>query len=209
MLFTRVTKWAYFSETLGTHQMVVQSQLSSLPPCLNRSSSDIEPVFTRTLALGVGCLKVSALISLKTTFIFLYFLTVVIPKYKMVCAKCQKSQKKTELATPGVKRKNDPYFGSPASKDKTKSSATSSASSLGKVGRILLYILTLLAAWLTWFYTEQTPQQRCNESICSLQLHMCNLQNKNRSRPHILQSLRLQKWQRYVLFWLPFPHHEQ
>ncbi|KAF6234500.1 hypothetical protein HO173_007125 [Letharia columbiana] len=53
-------------------------------------------------------------------------------RYKMVCAKCQKSQKKTELATPGVKRKNDLYLGSPASNDKCKSSATSNASGVGK-----------------------------------------------------------------------------
>ena len=33
----------------------------------------------------------------------------------MVCAKCQKKLKSTELATPGVKRKNDMYYGSPAS----------------------------------------------------------------------------------------------
>ena len=33
----------------------------------------------------------------------------------MVCAKCQKKLKKTELATPGVKRKADIYYGSPAS----------------------------------------------------------------------------------------------
>ncbi|MCJ1298732.1 hypothetical protein MMC08_001522 [Hypocenomyce scalaris] len=47
----------------------------------------------------------------------------------MVCAKCQKLSKKTELATPGVKRKNDMYYGSPAttsagSSDKSKTSAT-------------------------------------------------------------------------------------
>ncbi|KAF6224898.1 hypothetical protein HO133_010092 [Letharia lupina] len=54
-------------------------------------------------------------------------------RYKMVCAKCQKSQKKTELATPGVKRKNDLYLGSPASNDKGKSSATSNASGVGKI----------------------------------------------------------------------------
>lgn len=33
----------------------------------------------------------------------------------MVCGKCQKKLKKTELATPGVKRKNDMYYGSPSS----------------------------------------------------------------------------------------------
>ncbi|KAL3473971.1 cript family protein [Aspergillus californicus] len=32
----------------------------------------------------------------------------------MVCAKCQKKLKATELATPGVKRKNEMYYGSPS-----------------------------------------------------------------------------------------------
>lgn len=63
---------------------------------------------------------------------------------KMVCANCQKSQKKTELATPGVKRKNDLYFGSPASHDKGKSSTASSASGIGKVGVCILISLRSL-----------------------------------------------------------------
>lgn len=33
----------------------------------------------------------------------------------MVCAKCQKKLKRTELATPGVKRKSEMYYGSPSS----------------------------------------------------------------------------------------------
>ena len=56
----------------------------------------------------------------------------------MVCSKCQKLVKKTELATPGVKRKNDLYYGSPAASstaagDKTKPSATLGANGIGKV----------------------------------------------------------------------------
>ena len=55
----------------------------------------------------------------------------------MVCAKCQKLQKSTELATPGVKRKNELYYGSPASSsnggDKSKSSATLGSTGIGKV----------------------------------------------------------------------------
>lgn len=97
----------------------------------------------------------------------------------MVCAKCQKSQKKTELATPGVKRKNELYFGSPASNDKSKSSATSSASGIGKVGCASLYVLILVCSLADIFYTEQTPQQRCDKSICSLQLHLCNMQDES------------------------------
>lgn len=56
----------------------------------------------------------------------------------MVCAKCQKLSKKTELATPSVKRKNDLYYGSPAStsarsSDKSKTSATLGNNGVGKV----------------------------------------------------------------------------
>ncbi|OJJ47018.1 hypothetical protein ASPZODRAFT_15704 [Penicilliopsis zonata CBS 506.65] len=32
----------------------------------------------------------------------------------MVCAKCQKKLKKTDLVTPGVKRKSEMYYGSPS-----------------------------------------------------------------------------------------------
>ncbi|KAE8363360.1 PDZ-binding protein [Aspergillus caelatus] len=32
----------------------------------------------------------------------------------MVCSKCQKKLKSTELATPGVKRKSEMYYGSPS-----------------------------------------------------------------------------------------------
>jgi hypothetical protein len=56
----------------------------------------------------------------------------------MVCTKCQKLSKKTELATPGIKRKADMYYGSPASSSsaggagKTKSSATLGSNGIGK-----------------------------------------------------------------------------
>lgn len=43
----------------------------------------------------------------------------------MVCSKCQKVIKKTELATPNVKRKNEIYLGSPMV-DKNKSSTVGS-----------------------------------------------------------------------------------
>jgi hypothetical protein len=66
----------------------------------------------------------------------------------MVCAKCQKKLKATELATPGVKRKNDMYYGSPAttlggsSADKGKSKPTLGATGVGKVW--LVFLLWLL-----------------------------------------------------------------
>ncbi|KAI9809414.1 MAG: hypothetical protein M1827_006850 [Pycnora praestabilis] len=55
----------------------------------------------------------------------------------MVCTKCQNTLKKTELATPGVKHKNELYYGSPASSskssgDKSKTSATLGNNGIGK-----------------------------------------------------------------------------
>ncbi|RDL34421.1 Uncharacterized protein BP5553_07549 [Venustampulla echinocandica] len=56
----------------------------------------------------------------------------------MVCAKCQKLSKSTTLATPGVKKRSDMYYGSPAGsssksgdKDKSKS-ATLGNNGIGK-----------------------------------------------------------------------------
>ncbi|PYH85884.1 cript family protein [Aspergillus uvarum CBS 121591] len=46
----------------------------------------------------------------------------------MVCAKCQKKLKQTELATPGVKRKSEMYYGSP-------STSLGSGSGSGSTGR--------------------------------------------------------------------------
>ncbi len=54
----------------------------------------------------------------------------------MVCTKCQKVQKATELATPSVKRKHDMYYGSPASSSSNnggKPSATLGNTGIGKV----------------------------------------------------------------------------
>lgn len=65
----------------------------------------------------------------------------------MVCSKCQKKLKSTELATPGVKRKNELYYGSPSSTlgggDKGKK-ATLGATGIGKVSSRL----DLLEIWV-------------------------------------------------------------
>ncbi|KAH8751477.1 microtubule-associated protein CRIPT-domain-containing protein [Hyaloscypha finlandica] len=53
----------------------------------------------------------------------------------MVCAKCAKLSKSTTLATPGVKKKSEMYYGSPAGSsktDKTKTSATLGNNGIGK-----------------------------------------------------------------------------
>jgi hypothetical protein len=53
----------------------------------------------------------------------------------MVCAKCQKLNK-TTLATPGVKKKTEMYYGSPASSSSSepKKSATLGQTGISKVG---------------------------------------------------------------------------
>lgn len=56
----------------------------------------------------------------------------------MVCSKCAKLVTGTSLATPGVKKKNDMYYGSSASSSAGSSSAKKSATlgqnGIGKVG---------------------------------------------------------------------------
>lgn len=54
---------------------------------------------------------------------------------KMVCSKCQKKLKSTELATPGVKNKNDMYYGSPSTTlgGGSKGKSTLGATGVGKV----------------------------------------------------------------------------
>ncbi len=61
----------------------------------------------------------------------------------MVCTKCAKLATGTKLATPGVKRKSDMYYGSPASTSAgaEKKSATLGQSGVGKVC-ILVYLYT-------------------------------------------------------------------
>ena len=75
----------------------------------------------------------------------------------MVCTKCQRLQKKTELVTPSVKRKSDLYLGSPASNDRSKSSLTTNVSGVGKVGQAALCVLPPVTSLTDMFHVEQTP----------------------------------------------------
>lgn len=80
----------------------------------------------------------------------------------MVCAKCQKIQK-TTLATPGVKRKNEMYYGSPAGskagdKDKSKSSATMGSTGIGKVLKSDLFNFWHI---IDFRVPEQASEQKC------------------------------------------------
>jgi len=58
----------------------------------------------------------------------------------MVCSKCAKLTTGTKLATPGVKKKSDMYYGSPATSSAAgdKKSATLGQTGVGKVGLISL-----------------------------------------------------------------------
>ena len=77
----------------------------------------------------------------------------------MVCAKCQKKLKSTELATPGVKRKNDMYYGSPSTTlgGSSAAGAAKGKSTLGNtgIGKVCFFacLWCLLSfdsgAWLT------------------------------------------------------------
>jgi cysteine-rich PDZ-binding protein len=58
----------------------------------------------------------------------------------MVCTKCQKTIKQTELATPAVKRKNDMYYGSPAG-DKNKATLGGGISKVGFNDSLKRYLL--------------------------------------------------------------------
>jgi hypothetical protein len=61
----------------------------------------------------------------------------------MVCAKCQKTIKQTELATPAVRRKNEMYYGSPAG-DKNKATLGGGISKVGFNGlaqQILCFVM--------------------------------------------------------------------
>jgi hypothetical protein len=65
----------------------------------------------------------------------------------MVCAKCQKLTKPTALATPGVKKKNEMYYGSPAGSKTSASSAgggSKTSATLGQTG--IGKVLSLLSA---------------------------------------------------------------
>lgn len=63
----------------------------------------------------------------------------------MVCSKCQKKLKTTELATPGVKRKSEMYHGSPATSTAADSSK-SAKPTLGStgIGKVSFSFITCL-----------------------------------------------------------------
>ena len=85
----------------------------------------------------------------------------------MVCSKCAKLVTGTSLATPGVKKKNDMYYGSSASSSAgsgAKKSATLGQNGIGKASlRCPCNILSSQALVLT--STEQTDVKERQESV--------------------------------------------
>ena len=65
---------------------------------------------------------------------------------KMVCTKCQKLEKQTELATPGVNKKNEIYYGSPALSAATKQSKPSATLGNTGIGKVTVKCLSAQSA---------------------------------------------------------------
>lgn len=68
----------------------------------------------------------------------------------MVCSKCQRKLKSTELATPGVKRKSEMYYGSPSTSVGGGASSSSGPGSKAKptlgntgVGKVCIIFLSM------------------------------------------------------------------
>ena len=92
----------------------------------------------------------------------------------MVCAKCQKTIKQTELATPAVKRKNEMYYGSPTG-DKTKATLGGGISKVGFNVLLKRYLLRKADQILI----EQTTKQDRQKSLRSLLQFLRDMQNEN------------------------------
>jgi cysteine-rich PDZ-binding protein len=88
-------------------------------------------------------------------------------RVRMVCAKCAKLSSGTKLATPGVKKKSDMYYGSPASSSagSEKKSATLGQTGVGKVG---LACHSFFAEKQLSSLVEQTVVQERQEPICAV-----------------------------------------
>ncbi|MCJ1357216.1 MAG: hypothetical protein MMC33_007212 [Icmadophila ericetorum] len=101
----------------------------------------------------------------------------------MVCAKCQKLLAKTELATPGVKRKSEMYYGSPASSstDKSKTSATLGKTGIGKSKLLSKGAKNPYAAYSSTCTTckTKTEQGRTYCQRCAYKANACAMCGKS------------------------------
>lgn len=88
----------------------------------------------------------------------------------MVCGKCQKLNK-TTLATPGVKKKSEMYYGSSTSSSGQKKSATLGQTGVSKVNTSSPFPLGKLYAFAN-IALEQTPLQSGTEPLRAIREHL-------------------------------------
>ncbi|MCJ1446827.1 MAG: hypothetical protein MMC23_007334 [Stictis urceolatum] len=105
----------------------------------------------------------------------------------MVCAKCQKAQSQTQLATPGVKRKNELYYGSPsagATSAKGKPSATLGQTGIGKSKLLSKAAKNPYAAFASNCKTckAKVEQGRTYCQKCAYKTNACAMCGKSQSR---------------------------
>ncbi|MCJ1452120.1 hypothetical protein MMC28_002462 [Mycoblastus sanguinarius] len=116
----------------------------------------------------------------------------------MVCAKCQKLQKKTELATPAVKRKNEMYYGSPTLSNSvagSKPSATLGSTGIGKVSVPVECANFRCDASTDRLSPEQTTKQKRKEPLCCIFELMYYMQDEGGSRTQVLPPIMRCMWQ--------------
>ncbi|KAJ6164823.1 hypothetical protein N7470_003495 [Penicillium chermesinum] len=100
----------------------------------------------------------------------------------MVCGKCEKKLQKTELATPGVKNKNDKYFGSPSTLGgPAKGKATLGSTGVGKqiVKRKSEESICRLFGVLRVLQSQDCAGKFCHK--CAFQKHSCPMCGKSLS----------------------------
>ncbi|KAJ5239191.1 hypothetical protein N7468_003810 [Penicillium chermesinum] len=102
----------------------------------------------------------------------------------MVCGKCEKKLQKTELATPGVKNKNDKYFGSPSTLGgPAKGKATLGSTGVGKSKLLSAKAKNPYAAYSGSCESckAKTAQGRKFCHKCAFQKHSCPMCGKSLS----------------------------
>jgi hypothetical protein len=114
------------------------------------------------------------------------------PLEQMVCSKCQKAVSKTELATPGVKRKNEMHLGS-----STGENSRAATNGIGKVTFLppptqeIFCALIRAPADTKPPKIEQTSKQRRKESIRGILELVRDLQDEDGEGAQVLPTLRL------------------
>ena len=109
----------------------------------------------------------------------------------MVCSKCQKLSKKTTLATPEVKKKNDIYHGSAtSSKGSGKAGTTLANAGVSKV-RFQLIIRELRRWDLANNTTEQTPLKVRQEPVRAVLQLLHQVQDQGVAGLQLLPVMRI------------------